>query len=83
MTDGIFNSLSSALINFCISVINLLPDSPFAFLDTYQAPASVVMGYVNWFIDFGTMLSILQKWVLCVFAWYAYQIVLRWIKVIE
>ena len=83
MVEGIFDSLSSALISFCITVINLLPDSPFSFLETYAAPAEIVMGYVNWFVDFGTIMDIFTLWLFCIMAWYGYQIVLRWIKVVE
>lgn len=38
---------------------------------------------VNWFIPIGTFVSILEGWLVCVAVYYAYQIVLRWIKVIE
>lgn len=83
MTDGIFDSLSEALVSFCITVIEFLPESPFTFLDEFYAPAVVNMGYVNWFIDVPTIGVIFTSWLGCVLAWYAYQIVLRWIKVIE
>lgn len=82
MQDGIFDSLSQALVQFCVTVIDLLPDSPFLFLDTFEAPATVIMGHVNWFIDFGAITSIFTGWISCILLWYAYQIVLRWIKVI-
>ena len=83
MVEGIFDTLSSALISFCITVINLLPESPFSFLTDYGAPAALVMSYVNWFIDFGTIIRMLSAWVACILVWYGYQIVLRWIKVVE
>lgn len=83
MVSELFDGLSSALISFCITVINLLPDSPFLFLERFTAPATIVMSYVNWFVDFGTILDILTAWCICVLAWYAYQVVLRWIKAIE
>lgn len=82
MQEGIFDSLSEALVSFAVSVIDLLPDSPFLFLADFAAPATVVMGYVNWFVDFGTISSIFTAWVACILLWYGYQIVLRWIKVI-
>ena len=83
MVEGIFDTLSSALVSFCITVIDLLPDSPFVFLDSFEAPATLIMGYVNWFIDFGSIVIILAGWIGCILLWYGYQIVLRWIKVIE
>lgn len=83
MSDGIFDSLSDALISFCISVVELLPESPFLFLEDYGAPLAVNMSYVNWFVDVPSMVNIFTAWLGCVLAWYAYQIVFRWIKVIE
>lgn len=82
MQEGIFDSLSEALVSFAVSVVDLLPDSPFLFLDEFEAPATVIMGYVNWFVDFGTITSIFTAWISCILLWYGYQIVLRWIKVI-
>lgn len=82
MVEGIFDTLSAALVSFCITVIDLLPDSPFIFLDDFTAPAEIVMGYVNWFIDFGSIVNITLGWAACILVWYGYQIVLRWIKVI-
>lgn len=82
MVGGIFDSLSTALTEFAISVVNLLPDSPFSFLDTYGAPAAVVMGYVNWFVDIGTISAIFTGWLACILIWYAYSIVLRWVKLV-
>lgn len=83
MVEGIFDSLSSALVSFCVTVLELFPDSPFLFLDNMGAPPYVIMGYVNWFIDFGTIINISLGWAACILLWYGYQIVLRWVKVIE
>lgn len=82
MVDGIFDTLSTALTEFAVTVVDLLPDSPFSFLDTFAAPAEVVMGYVNWFVDIGTISAIFTGWLACILLWYGYGIVLRWIKVI-
>ncbi len=39
--------------------------------------------FVNWFIPVGTFVSIFEAWLFGVGVYYIYQIVLRWIKVIE
>lgn len=82
MVEGIFDSLSAALTEFALGVVDLLPDSPFGFLDTFEAPATVIMGYVNWFVDIGTIINVFTLWLGCILAWYAYSIVLRWVKLI-
>ena len=38
---------------------------------------------VNWFIPINTFIGILEGWLSCVAVYYVYQVVLRWIKVIE
>ena len=38
---------------------------------------------VNWFVPVNSFVSILETWLVAVGIYYVYQIVLRWIKVIE
>lgn len=79
-----FDSLSDTLVSFAVSVIELFPESPFTILDDLSS--SQVYDWlrmVNWFIPIGTFVSILEGWLTCVAFYYIYQIVLRWIKVIE
>lgn len=80
MFEGtILETLTEALVSFLITVIDLLPDSPFTFLDTFEQPASVVMSYVNWFVDFPTMYNITLLWIGCVLGWYVYRMILNWV----
>lgn len=75
-----FNDLSDTLVNFAVSVIELLP----AFLDGLSGSVAYEwLQFVNWFIPVGAFVSIFEAWLLGVGAYYIYQIVLRWIKVIE
>lgn len=79
-----FDALSDALVRFAVSVVELFPASPFGVLD--ELSTSEVYEWlrmVNWFIPIGTFVSILESWLTCVAVYYVYQIVLRWIKVIE
>ena len=75
-----FDNLTNTLVEFLLSVIDLLPDSPFLFLNDFEAPVSVIMGYVNWFIDFQTIVNITVAWVGCVLGWYIYRTIFKWAK---
>lgn len=75
--------LTAALIAFAISVVNLLPPSPFLLLeDMVGDEFSDILRMVNWFIPFGTLVGILEVWLSGILVYYAVQIVLRWVKVI-
>lgn len=79
-----FDSLSEALISFAVSVIELFPESPFTALDRLSNTEFYEwLQMLNWFIPINTFVSILESWLFGVGLYYAYQIVLRWIKVIE
>lgn len=79
-----FDALSDALVSFAVSVVELFPASPFGVLDEIgNSQVYDWLRMVNWFIPIGTFVSILEAWLTCVAVYYVYQIVLRWIKVIE
>lgn len=79
-----WNALSGALVGFAVSVVELFPESPFVVLDTLaKSEYYEWLQMLNWFIPVGTFLSILETWLVGVGIYYIYQIVLRWIKVIE
>ena len=79
-----FDGLSAALIAFAISVLELLPTSPFVILDELgNSEFYEILQFVNWFIPINTFVGILEGWLLCVGLYYGYQIIFRWIKVIE
>ena len=77
---SILENLTNELINFIISVLDLFPDDPFLKVAELEAPATVVMGYVNWFIDFPFILSLISTWCAAILGWYVYSIILRWVK---
>lgn len=79
-----FDTLSDALIDFAVSIIELFPASPFTVLEELSnSEVYEWLRMVNWFVPIGTFVSILEAWLTCVGVYYIYQIVLRWIKVIE
>lgn len=80
-----WEALSDVLVAFALNVINLLPESPFVMLDDMLLNEywGDLLGFVNWFIPFGTFISITETWLTGVAVYYVYQIALRWVKVIE
>ena len=72
-----FEALSEALIGFAVGVVELFPASPFTVLD--QIGNSEVYEWLR-MVNF---VGILEGWLACVAAYYVYQVVLRWVKVIE
>lgn len=80
-----FDSLTSALITLALNIISVFPASPIQPLlaSLRSSAVSEILGFVNWFVPVGTMLGILSGWLACVAAYYVYQILLRWIRVVE
>ena len=77
---SILENLTNELITFIISVLDLFPDDPFLKVAELEVPATVVMSYVNWFIDFPFILSLTLTWCAAILGWYVYSIILRWVK---
>lgn len=79
-----FDALSDTLVSFAVSVIELFPASPFTVLDEMgNSEVYEWLRMVNWFVPVGTFVGILEAWLTGVAIYYVYQIVLRWVKVIE
>ena len=84
----IINGLIS-LLNFIIDSVGsligfifaILPNSPFGSVSL--SPISKWLGYLNYLLPIGEIISILTLWGSCVGVYYIYQIALRWIKVVE
>lgn len=74
-------SISSAFNGLIQALLRLLPASPFA---PYVAQFASLpyLGYVNWFLPIGTMLHIMEAWLIAVGLFYAYSVVARWVKLI-
>lgn len=80
-----FDSLTNTLVSLGLRIISIFPASPMQPLIASLRNSGVdeVLAYVNWFVPVGTMLGVLTGWLACIAAYYVYQIILRWIKVIE
>ncbi|MBO6230511.1 MAG: hypothetical protein J6O50_08070 [Ruminiclostridium sp.] len=74
LTDAI-NTIQSA-------IMILLPDSPFKGL---EIPSEIqeILGYINWLVPFYMIGNVLLAWTGAIVVYYAYQIILRWIKSIQ
>ncbi len=69
-------------VNYILSkIFFFLPQSPFRnALDNFTD--NEILQYVNWFIPISEILGILALWLTAIIGFYAYQIILRWIKAI-
>ena len=80
-----FDSLTSSLVSLALSIINFFPESPIqpAIASLSSSSFGTVLGVVNYIVPIGTMLSIFSAWLTAVAAYYVYQIIMRWVKVID
>lgn len=68
----------ASLINF---IFSLLPGSPFSSVSL--SPISKWLGYLNYLLPITEIIAILSLWGTCIGVYYLYQIVLRWVKVVD
>ena len=70
-----FNMLAGLLYS-------LLPTSPFvSFFNSMQQ--SPFLGYLNYFLPVAEAIVILQTWLVAIAVYYAYQMIMRFINMIE
>lgn len=74
--------LSESFKGIADTIFNALPKSPIIYL-TADSEVKTALSYINWFIPIYTWIAILENWLIAILTYYALQIVLRWIKVIE
>jgi len=61
------------------SILFFLPNDPLRpFIDSMAG--GEWLGYLNWFVPIGTMISIGYAWLAAIAIFYTYQVILRWIK---
>lgn len=81
-----FDTILNGLIDILSVFISLLPDSPFRkYLSFAEISVSghsfdELLGYLNYFIPFGTCVSIFELWLVAVIAYYAYDIIVNTTK---
>lgn len=63
-------------------VLEALPDSPFK---DFVLPLGVqnILSYINWIVPFYMIGNTLLAWTVAIGVYYAYQIILRWLKSIQ
>ncbi len=80
----VWDALSDALVSFAVGVVELFPASPFVILDEMaNSEFYEWLQMMNWFIPVNSFVAILEAWLSCVAVYYVYQVILRWVKVIE
>lgn len=64
------------------AIMLLLPDSPFK---NFSMPREIeeILGYINWIVPFYMIGNVLLAWTAAITIYYAYQLILRWIKSIQ
>lgn len=79
------DSLGKLLSGGLKAVLSIFPDSPFEVLTSMgnNGQFAELFGFLNWFIPIYSFLAILQTWLVSIGLYYVYQIVFRWLKVIE
>lgn len=77
---NILNYIISGIASFINFVINLLPKSPFHYLD--NSSISDYIGYFNWLFPIDSMISFLELWLVAIGVYYLYSILMRWIKML-
>nr|DAO58032.1 MAG TPA: hypothetical protein [Inoviridae sp.] len=79
---SIFNALADLIMKFFNGLLALLPQSPFsAFLEAMEKWE--FLKTLNWIVPISTFISIGTAWLTAIGIYYAWSVVLRWIKAIE
>lgn len=75
------NFMKELLDKFLDKLQSVFPLSPFA--EPIAKLASMpFLGYLNWFIPFGSMLKIASLWLVAIGLYYAYMVIARWVKLL-
>lgn len=77
---GIVNGGISDLAIVLTWILNLLPPSPFALIDS--SPIGQYLPYINWIIPVQLIVNSISLWLSSIAIYYLCAIVMRWIKVI-
>lgn len=80
--SNFFGQVGDLIDNIIVTILNLLPDSPFEFI-AQTGYVYKYLQYINWIIPVSFFVSTLQVWLTAVAIYYVWQLVLRWIKAIE
>lgn len=63
-------------------LLDALPKSPITYLEA-NPEVKKFLSYANYFIPISTMIALAELWLFAILLFYVYQVILRWIKMIE
>ncbi len=78
--EEIMQWLSTTIAEVLGSLMIMLPKSPFLAVIQYLGQVKY-LGWLNWCFPVGDIIKVTYYWCMCVLGFYAWQIVLRWIKI--
>lgn len=84
--SNLWNTITSYINEFAEKIFEvillLLPDSPFK---DFSFPPEIesFLGYLNYYVPFSTLVTIGFAWITCIGIFYAYQLILRFIKAVK
>lgn len=65
-------------------VLSMFPDSPFKLLTSVSnGQYGKYFSYLNYFINIGGIIYVVNLWIACVTAYYLWMLVARWAKLLE
>lgn len=79
---GFVNTLIAYISKFAITLLNILPNSPFQ-ASIEKVAESDTLGTLDWAIPFTTFFSIGLTWTVAVAVYYVISVALRWVKAID
>jgi len=75
------NFIIDNIVNLLTFILGILPNSPFSNLSF--AVFTPYLGFINWLIPVGQMVSFLTAWGTAVLIYYIYSVVMRFTQVID
>lgn len=76
------NGLGDTVSGIFNKILDILPKSPFVFLEA-NPQVKEVLEFLNWFFPIDTMISMTEAWLTAIVIYYVLQAILRWVKIIE
>lgn len=80
-----WQSLTDVLVDWAYSVIEIFPASPIQPLiqSLTVGPIGTILGVVNYILPVAEIMAVMAIWLTAVTCYYVYQILLRWLRVVE
>lgn len=79
---NMFNGILNAIGTVIVTILSILPDSPFSLIYNLNLDLSWFQ-YFNWLFPISEALLIMTSWLSCILLYYGLSIIMRWIKAIE